>query len=183
MKKLCFFLITLFLNCFLFISCDNQSSVLEINDLPQPIYVGKCVIDQDCYDIDNVSPIFYYGGYFSPNIEHENLSGNNIPSFDMFFYAFKSGFNWDTSIEYKIRHVDENFVSEKYRITDAWFNERITIPKELFLHQSGGLCFCIKGTYVGIDYLGNEVKSYDGILSVYLKYEYIEDNKIILTNV
>ena len=186
MKKLFrVFLILFFIGCCVFsVACDKQQNENDNQSvIPQPSFVGKCVIDQELYDIDDVSPIFYYGGHFTPYIEHEHECGNNYPSFDLFFYTFENGHDWNGAHEYKIKHVDENLVSEKYRISNEWYHEKIQIPSDLLTKDSGYIYFGISGTYLVVDYYGNQIEGYERILGCFIYYEKTDDSHVVLQNV
>ena len=68
------------------------------------------------FSLDDVSIILYYGGdFYDYQFESEYQEyGLRIPSFDIYAAS-----NWDRnnkkySNEYLIKHVEENFISEKY---------------------------------------------------------------------
>jgi hypothetical protein len=151
----------------------------------EPLPSEFCAYKSDTneFDIDNVSLTFFYGGVFSSDINQELEDGRNIPEFDIYF--------GDANNEpiYTIAHINENFISEKYRcdiidiITDESqsvkisfnYSEDIKIPKSLFSEEQGVISFCISGVNV------NEVSPENRIITaLYINYE-VTDEKVILS--
>ncbi|MBQ9760358.1 MAG: hypothetical protein IJW16_03295, partial [Clostridia bacterium] len=66
--------------------------------------------DKTVFDIDDVTLTFYYGGDFYDSLELELEKGYNIPWFELYFKD-------ENGKKYFIRRVEENLVSEKYRMT------------------------------------------------------------------
>lgn len=120
--------------------------------------------DKDSFDINDVTLTFYYGDSYSSGVEAD-LSFRSYPIFDVYFTHFNQG-KYD---KYLVKHVEENFVSEKYRcflthdyiyaiyyggyvldIVDVQYNhsEEFTIPKEVFIKESGVIFFRVKGDNV-----------------------------------
>ena len=109
--------------------------------------------DKTVFDIDAVTLDFYYGGSYYSNLEHYLETVANIPSFDVYLSNRKH-------VSILVKHVEENFVSEKYRCKliydENWnfiekqfnYSETITIPKEIFTEESGVICFSISGANV-----------------------------------
>lgn len=182
MKKLFrVFLILFFIGCCVFsVACDKKQikSFEATSNTPMSGFLGKCVADTDTFDINNVRLKFYYGGLYDSGIENALAQGLSIPSFDLYFNSLTDNCDWNTAIEYKIKHVDENFVSEKYRITgENYYNEELVIPSELFVQSSGLICFRIAGTYNH----KNSDDTYDGILGIFIHYSKIDNNTILIT--
>ena len=101
------------------------------------------------FDIDHVTLEFFYGGLWANDIEFVLTHSDNYPEFDLYFV------NSDGD-ELLVKHVEENFVSEKYRCDVYYvsprktgvifnFSEYLTIPKELFCKNSGVIYFEIRG--------------------------------------
>ena len=100
------------------------------------------------FDIKHVTLDFYYGGYY--DIDYELQNTTSYPTFDIYFKD-------DQGNKYLVKHVEENFVSEKYscdfvydddrNICEIKYNhsETLTIPAELFTKESGKIWFSIEG--------------------------------------
>lgn len=107
--------------------------------------------DKTVFDIDDVTLDFYYGVHLlHPEEREEEMF--NIPSFDLYFSN-------EENHRILIRHVEEDFVSEKYRcyyvkdengkITSKHhYNhfETHTVPKELFTQESSFFYFSVYRT-------------------------------------
>lgn len=175
-------------------SCQwfNKEDVLdESNGLragfPNTKYIGNkdgyfmhCAYETDTNEfyINDVTLTFYYGGYYASGIEMELELAVNIPVFELYFI------NEET--EYLIKRVEEQFISEKYymelildenyQAVDLIFNysENITIPKELFINETGCIYFSIVG-----ENLNNHGKIIQiGWIAIFYKKV---DDKIILS--
>lgn len=108
--------------------------------------------DKTEFDINDVTLDFYYGVFFLEDEEYERENTFDIPSFDLFFLNEKG--------KVLVKHVDENLISEKYKISfiydenlqviDTVFNhcETFTVPKEVFVKDKGSITFAIYGTNV-----------------------------------
>ena len=100
------------------------------------------------FDIDDVTLEFFFGGHYPPNVE-AFLKVESIPSFEVCFID-------EQGKKIVVQRVDENFVSEKYKCTwmydENWnfietaFNhsETLTVPKEIFLKETGSFSFQIR---------------------------------------
>lgn len=125
-------------------------------DDPLPVvglWHAACRSEKSVFDIDDVTLTFYYGDYFgySP-IEKYKWNHVTYESYELYFENYKTG---DKVL---IRHVDEDFVSEKHRCTYRYakgtllveeiiFNhsEELTIPRELFTEDNGVVNFNVYG--------------------------------------
>lgn len=185
-KILVFVTRTFVLLCLLFegalISCTKQQSSSSddksiksgfqySNGAPLPSDFCAYSSDTNKFDIDNVSLTFFYGGWFSPDINFELENGINIPEFDVYFG------DSDHEPIYTIAHKNENYVSEKYRcritsdeshlvIINFNYSEKITIPRSLFSEDQGVIRFCISGTDVNA-----ENPKYHIISLIYINYD------------
>lgn len=151
----------------------------------EPLPSDFCAYKSDTneFDINNVSLTFYYGGIFSPNIEHEQKNGRNIPEFDVHLYNVENKTICITT------HIDENFISEKYRCSfmtekektdfveiSFSYSEKITIPNELFSENQGEICFSITGLNI------NEINPEEKILTcIYIGYKVVGE-KVVLSS-
>lgn len=102
------------------------------------------------FDINDVTLDFFYGGYYYNGAEHAIENYLNCPTFDLYFVN-------DQGDQYLVKHVEENFVSEKYSCEIVFdekhdpkkikFNhsETLTIPPELFTEPSGCVWFEVRG--------------------------------------
>jgi hypothetical protein len=122
------------------------------------------------FDIDDVSIILYYGGeFYDYQFESDYQEyGLRIPSFDIYAAGDWDRKNQKFDNEHLIKHVEEPFISEKYdceiirkqfpfwHTTEIIYNhcETITIPRELFIENSGGVNIDIRG----IDPRGNIIR-------------------------
>lgn len=137
--------------CMLLTGCGGkglESEFDESNGDMRPKYYCAYKSDTNKFSVNDVTLEFYYGGYFSDNLEHEREYTSNYPTFGLYFMN-------DEEDKICIRTVEENFKSEKYRCTPkenifgniiGWkFNhsEILTIPKELFTKGSGKITFAI----------------------------------------
>ena len=135
-------------------------------------------------DIDNVKVTFYFGRTYSSDdwdLERER-NYNSIPEFDVYF-ADKNH-----ELLYLIRHSDENFISEEYRVTiekDVKRNvkvfvfnhsEEITIPRELFTDTQGVLRFYVSGVNIK-----SKSPEYETITCAYLNYDFVGENQVKLS--
>ena len=144
-----------------------------------PIF--KCAYKSDVteFDIENVTLRFYYGGFYEL-FETATEQYLSYPVFELYLFN-------DANPEDKIliKRVEENLISEKYRayITTEKFkqivkynhSEDVTIPKEIFIDESGLIWFSVNGQNVLDSYSTDETLC---IIGVY--YSKIE-NKIILS--
>ena len=119
------------------------------------------------FDIDDVSIDLYYGGDYY-DVQFNDEYGSIIPSFYIYVAGNWDGKNQKFNNEHLIKHVEEPFISEKYdceiirkqflfwHTTEIIYNhcETITIPRELFIENSGVININIRGT----DSRGNIVK-------------------------
>ena len=140
---------------------------------PQPS--ESCIIktDKSEFDIDDVTLTFCFGFRFNGEIDLSQ--GLNVPEFDVYFA--------DVYNEplYLIRHSTENFMSEKYRITEILdeqdhhlietvynHSETVTIPAELFTKQQGALMFAVSG----VD-LNSQEQKYKLITGICFNYDIV----------
>ena len=106
------------------------------------------------FNINNVKIMVYFGGIFSPEINNELENVRNIPEFKIYF-ADEVG-----QEKYLIKLIQENYVSEKYRVKYDFdkngnlsvleynHSEEVLIPEELFNREKGELVLCIGGINV-----------------------------------
>lgn len=140
---------------FSFFACtDTQNNVkleygFEVNS-NEPMSSDFCGFKSDSnqFDIDNVSLDFYFGSsYCGDSYEDKFIS---IPEFDIYFTDIND------NLLYLVRHVDENYVSSKYKVDfevkenkklKVIYNyyESIKIPKELLDGKDDRLGFRLGG--------------------------------------
>ena len=145
-------------------------------------FYGAYKSDKTEFDINNVTLDFYYGIYFLGSEEYEREHGYSFPSFDLYFVDRK-GEN-----KIFIRHVEENFISEKYRckliydenwnVTKIKYNyfETLTIPKEMFTKEVGMIYFSVYSANVR-----EYQPKYRATAGATVFYK-MEGNKVILTD-
>ena len=132
------------------------------------------------FEIDDVTLEFFYGRQHTFGAEYAlETGGYDIPTFDLYFKE-------DGGEKILIKHVEENFISDKYNIdfdyhgnnpTKYYFSETLTIPEQLFSKERGMIWFEIYGTNIKE---GDNAK-YKAFAGVYLFYK--KDNgKVILSN-
>ena len=165
----------------------NQKTGLESgfsvsNGCESSSFYGAYKSDKTEFDIDDVTLDFYYGVYFLGSEEYEREHGYSFPSFDLYFVDRK-GEN-----KFFIRHVEENFISEKYRcellydenwnVTKIKYNyfETLTVPKEMFTKEVGMIYFSVFSANVR-DY----PPEYRAIAGAKVFYK-MSGNKVILTD-
>ena len=152
-------------------------------------YPHYCAFQSDKreFDIDDVTITFYYGvdlSYHSLYEYREEMA--SYLSFDLSFESFTIGC---TPIYYTARHIDENFISEKYlcnvrytpdgkTISDIEFehSEEIKLPCELFANETG----CIWLRLIGDNILRSEEEESRIICSTSFWYKR-SGNKITLS--
>ena len=75
--------------------------------------------DTNEFDIDNVTLDFFFGGHYPSGVEFELTHGRNYPAFDLYFID-------EDDNKFFIKHIEENFVSEKYSCEctydENWYN-------------------------------------------------------------
>lgn len=115
--------------------------------------------DEREFDIDNVTLTVYYGVYLSyQSLEEYRDDTASYSSFDFTIESFTVGCE---PIYHLVRHIDENFVSEKYlcdvrytsdlkAIRDIEFehSEEVRLPRELFANDSGCIWLHLEGDNV-----------------------------------
>ena len=146
-------LLLLLAACMLFTGCGGKGveSGFKIPagclDMPKVYCAYKS--EKKVFHIDDVTLDFYYGGIYNEyDLEHR---GESYPEFELWFWN-------DSGDKSLIKEVKENFVSEKYRCTDVSgsrndgylklvynHSEKLTIPKELLVGESGKIHFMIYG--------------------------------------
>ena len=105
--------------------------------------------EKSVFDIDDVTLRIYYGDEFSSNLQYEKRNGWTYEYYELYFEN-------DKNDKILIRHVDEDFVSEKHRCTCVIegnlfkgyaynCSEELTVPKELFTEDKGDIFFCVSG--------------------------------------
>ena len=136
------------------------------------------------FSLDDVSIILYYGGEFY-DFEFNDEYGLVIPSFDIYAAGDWDSKNQKFDNEHLIKHVEEPFISEKYdceiirkqflfwHTTEIIYNhcETITIPRELFIENSGGVNINIRG----IDPRGNIIR----IVGTFFYYKVVGEKVLI----
>lgn len=141
---------------------------------------SACKSDKSEFNIHFVILDFYYGGNFYEDIERE-LSRDSYPYFDIYFGD-------DYGNKYFVKRVNENFVSEKYRcnvIHDEYghtseirfnYSEKLWIPKQVFVEESGLIYFKIYG-----ENQRDDEPIYKCIESMSICYKVV-GNKVILSD-
>lgn len=136
------------------------------------------------FDIHSVTLRFYYGGYYPNGIEYTLENEQSYPTFDLYFVN-------DEGDRYLAKHVEENFISEKYSCDIAYDDSRniyeicykhseiLTIPAELFTKQSGMIRFEVEG--VNILEQGFENEKNLSIAEICIFYKVI-DGEIVLSS-
>ena len=137
--------------------------------------------DKTVFDINDVTMEFFFGDEYKYGIERalDDTRGGYS-----YFYAF--AYNEDGD-EIRIKHYDENFISEKYTCdvtrddnknvvkVEYKYSELLTIPKELFNREEGRIWFGIKGWHT---------ETWRDIsITTHKKFYYkIVDDKVILSH-
>ena len=129
---------------------------------------------------ENIDITFYFGGAFADDIDRER-EAYNIPGFDVYFG------DTEQNQSYLIRHCTENFVSEEYRVTLIYdenrhikgkaynHSETVTVPQELLDGQQGVICFHVGGINI------NEPEpEYRPIVCALVNYD-VENGKVVLS--
>lgn len=137
--------------------------------------------DTNEFDIDNVTLDFFFGGYYQFGFECELTNGSSYPAFDLYFTA-------EDGNKFFIKHIEENFVSEKYscevthdenwHITEIKYNhsEKLTIPSEIFTKEKGLIWFSIYSADAN-----TVAQRVECIASVTIFYQ-VADGKVILSS-
>ena len=165
----------------------NPPSILEggfnypsLDALPSNIFCGYRSEHSE-FDINNVTLNFYYGCVFLTDLEYE-LTMKSYPNFEI-------AFQHENGEKFTVKKVDENLISEKYSCEAVWdenwyivdmiFNhsESLTIPKELFINETGIIYLQIYGINQALD--KNVIEC---IVSTPIAYEKTGD-KIVLKEV
>lgn len=131
------------------------------------VWHAACRSEKSVFDINDVTLTFYYGDDFG---YEEDLETYREHSFTYEYYELY--FANDNNKKILIRHVDEDFVSEKHRckyrwnesgeVTEIIFNhsEELTIPKELFTKEKGIVYFYVTGWGTAGRLIGTEKETY-----------------------
>ena len=126
---------------------------------------------------------FYFGGDYYENLDEYRLNGDHD-----FPDGFDLRFENDIGNEIVIKHIDDNFISDKYRCTlvydekwcvkDIEYNhcEEIKIPSELFLNDHGSIYFGLWGKNIRQDQ-----KTEMPFVGAWIYYKVV-DEKVILSN-
>ncbi len=134
--------------------------------------------DTNRFDKDNVTLEFYFGAIYCSSEE----LGKSIPEFDIYFTD-----NNDNML-YLVRHVEENYVSDKYKVELEYnretkktkviysHSEKITIPPELFVADEGLIGFRLGG----VDVSSTE-QNYHIFNCTWIYYK-MDGTKVILSN-
>ena len=144
---------------FIFTACDksNENTGLENGfeigaGCASPPNLCAYKSDKVIFDIDDVTFDFYYGVSYINNY-YKGCMLLDVQSFPVFDVLFQD----ENGKEYIVKHVEENFVSEKYRVekifdenynvTEIIFNhsETLTVPKEVFIYNKGYFYFQVRG--------------------------------------
>ena len=135
------------------------------------------------FDIDNVTLTFYYGAVFSYDIVYELEHGTMD-----FSEGFDIYFENDNGDKVLVKSIDDNFVSEKYRVTVKYdnngnnkvynfcYSEELTIPEGLFTSTSGRIDFYLYGRNMKDK---NNEKTVFCSTSIY--YGKISESKVVLS--
>ena len=152
----------------------------------KPAYFA-CRSDKNTFDVDDVRFTIYYGEVFYGSIESER-KGRDIPKFYIICLdADKGG-------EYLIREVNENFVSEEYRVTTSFrgsfenfeedlyeevvynHSEEIVIPKEVFNENKGRILLMLSKTSIS-----RGDSKYNLITGILFEYDMVDPSSVLLT--
>lgn len=166
---------------------DNISLGLENGFKPSnsaeesPIDFCAYKSDTNEFEIDDVTLDFFFGGEYYMGVEYELSNGRSYPTFDL-------GFADEDGNNFFVKHIEENFVSDKYScevvcdencdIAEIRYNhsEQITIPSEMFTKENGQIWFVIYGANV------NEIEQeYKCITGICIFYKVL-NGKVILSN-
>lgn len=168
---------------------EDQDKITENDKLyygfsnEEPGEKYKCAYKSDkCeFDINNVTLTFSFGGIFGPYIDLERENGGND-----FPYGFDIYFSNDDGNLIHVKHVDENYVSEKYNVKSTFVNnqqflefnysEAFTIPSELFSKVQGVIYFDLWGKNIGQD---QETEMPFSGVRLYYK---LDDNRVTLSD-
>lgn len=131
------------------------------------------------FDIDDVTLEFFFGADYS-YIENQLANGDNYPEFDMYFENGEGD-------KIHIKHVEENFVSEKYSCEFVYengkrvgviynYSETLTVPKEIFTTEKGFVNFALYGVNPRTPRL-----EYHCIVATRFYYKLLE-NKVVLSS-
>ena len=143
--------------------------------------------DEREFDIDNVTLTVYYGVDISyQSLEEYRDDTASYSSFDFIIESFTVGCE---PIYHLVRHIDENFVSEKYlcdvrytsdlkaiRNIEFEHSEEVRLPRELFANDSG----CIWLRLTGDNVLRGEEEESRNICSTAFWYKK-SGNKVTLS--
>lgn len=147
-----------------------------------PRYLCAYRSDKTEFNIDDVTLVFYYGGYYYNGVEYELENLYDFPYFDLYFSD-------GGGERYFVKRVEENFVSEKYNIhftyDENWnvvertFNhsEVITIPKEIFKDESGRIYFAVYSANVR-----EAAPRFRSIASIGIFYKVIGEKVVLSSN-
>ena len=137
--------------------------------------------DKKEFDVNDVTLTFFYGVGIDLSVEHMREGCMNYPVFELYFCN-------DENTHILVKHVEENLVSEKYRVVysrERWWSrsvkvfnhsEELTIPQGLFSKDFGSICFYISAINIVEEY----EKEPRPIAAAAVYYKKI-DNKIILS--
>lgn len=130
------------------------------------VWHAACRSEKSVFDINDVTLTFYYGDDFV----YADLETYRRRNFTYQYYELY--FANEALTKILIRHVDEDFVSEKHRckyrcndygeVTEIIFNhsEELTIPKELFTKEEGIVYFYVTGWGTAGRLIGTEEEGY-----------------------
>ncbi|NCA92313.1 hypothetical protein EOM82_03560 [bacterium] len=136
---------------------DNGLKVgFEVSSGDDPSPSDFCAYSSEVseFDINDVTLEFFYGGIFSENIEVERIQGRHIGKVKLFFHNPALGkFDILNHLSYEnlyfIKESEEDYTSEAHRwkgnLYEEGEGEIITIPKELFVGESGVIGFLVFG--------------------------------------
>ena len=149
---------------------------------PSPSTYCAYKSEKNEFDIDDVTLQFFFGGnYAASGIEYQLEHGDNYPEFDYYFTN-------DEGDRIHIKHIEENFVSEKYscdfvhdekaKLVEVKYNysETLTVPKAIFTKEKGLVYFGLYGVNPRGPMLDERC-----IVATHFYYKLVE-NKVVLSS-
>ena len=147
---------------------EEEGLSSNLNRGASGVYPHYCAYSSDEreFDIDNVTLTVYYG--LDPSYQSLEEYRDETASYSSFDFIIVSVTGGCEPIYHLVRHIDENFVSEKYlcdvrytsdlkAIRDIEFehSEEVRLPRELFANDSGWIWIQLLGENVLDDSVSN----------------------------